>query len=92
MEPDLLPTSFLFPAALTYFFFFFFFFFFFSAVGLLPDEGAGLRQQLRWVGEGSQVLPSLAGGGLLINSSSSFLPQGCDAVDARDTCGPPAAS
>ena len=87
MEPDLLPTSFLFPAALTYFFFFFF-----SAVGSLPDEGAGLRQQLRWVGEGSQVLPSLAGGGLPINSSSSFLPQGYDAVDARDTCGPPAAS
>lgn len=77
MEPDLLPTSFLFPAALTYFFFFFF-----SAVGSLPDKGAGLRQQLRWVGEGSQVLPSLAGGDLLINSSSSFLPQGCDTVDA----------
>lgn len=86
MEPDLLPTSFLFPAALTYFFFFF------SAVGSLPDEGAGLRQQLRWLGEGSQVLPSLAGGVSSLTPHPAFLPQGCDAVDARDTCGPPAAS
>ena len=73
MEPDPLPTSLLFPAALTYFFF--------SAAGSLPDEGAGIGQQLRWVGEGCQVLPSPTGGVTSLTPHLT-LPQGCDAVDA----------